>query len=113
MNNKTDFLLAALGTQMFVFMWIATSFAILAWIINWGMCCCCASRRDVKTGRRRGNSAAYGHGQGMTGAANDQIFESSGSNNVIGDEKYKSAGSKRGRLAFGGFGRRRDTTESV
>jgi len=45
---------------MFVFMWIATAFSIFGWLIAMGMSCCCASRRDVKTGRRKGRLSAYG-----------------------------------------------------
>jgi hypothetical protein len=51
---------AGLGTQMFVFMWIATAFSIFAWLIHVSLACCCASRRDVKTGRRKGRKSAYG-----------------------------------------------------
>lgn len=48
-----------LGSKMFVFMWIASGAAILGWLIQLGQCCCCASRRDVKTGRRKGSKKAY------------------------------------------------------
>lgn len=54
---------ASLGTQMFVFMWIAAAAAILAFIVQLGMCCCCASRRDVKSGRKRGSKHAWENGQ--------------------------------------------------
>ncbi|KAI9754678.1 MAG: hypothetical protein M4579_004583 [Chaenotheca gracillima] len=50
---------ASIGGRMFAFMWIASGFAILGWLLNLGMCCCGASRRDVKTGRRKGNKHAY------------------------------------------------------
>lgn len=50
---------AEIGTKMFVFMWIASGAAILGWLIQFGECCCCASRRDVKTGRRKGSKNAY------------------------------------------------------
>jgi len=50
---------ASIGVEMFAFMWIAAGTAILAWIIQLGMCCCCASRRDVRTGRKRGSMKAY------------------------------------------------------
>ncbi|KAL8687241.1 MAG: hypothetical protein Q9218_006530 [Villophora microphyllina] len=46
---------AELGTTMFVFMWIAAAPAILGWLIQFGECCCCASERDVRTGRRKGS----------------------------------------------------------
>jgi len=50
---------ASIGNKMFAFMWVASAFSILAWLIQTGLCCCCASRRDVKTGRKRGNEKAY------------------------------------------------------
>lgn len=50
---------AEVGVQMFAFMWVATAGTILAALIQAGLCCCCASRRDVKTGRKRGNEKAY------------------------------------------------------
>lgn len=50
---------ANIGIQMFVFMWIASGTAIIAWLVQMGLCCCCASRRDVKTGRKRGSKKAY------------------------------------------------------
>ena len=51
---------ASLGTDMFVFMWIGTSFSIIGFAIHLCLSCCCASRRDVRTGRRKGNKKAYG-----------------------------------------------------
>ncbi|KAH4258829.1 hypothetical protein HBI04_106540 [Parastagonospora nodorum] len=50
---------AEIGTTIFVFMWIASAFTIFAWLVQMGLCCCCASRRDVKTGRKRGSEKAY------------------------------------------------------
>lgn len=50
---------ARLGVKMWTFMWIATAFAIFTWLIQTGMCCCCASRRDVKIGRKKGSEKAY------------------------------------------------------
>ena len=49
-----------IGTQMFAFMWIAAASAILAWLITLGQCCCCASRRDVKRGKKTGSKKAWG-----------------------------------------------------
>jgi len=49
---------ATIGTKIFVFMWIATAFAILAFLIQMGLCCCCASRRDVKKGTKKGSKKA-------------------------------------------------------
>lgn len=40
-------------------MWIAAGASIIAFIIQLGMCCCCASRRDVRTGRKRGSMRAW------------------------------------------------------
>jgi len=50
---------ATIGLEMFVFMWIAAGCAIIAWLIQMGECCCCASRRDVRTGRKRGSKKAW------------------------------------------------------
>lgn len=50
---------ANIGTQMFAFMWIAAGTAILAWLIQMGLCCCCASRRDVRRGKKRGSKKAW------------------------------------------------------
>jgi hypothetical protein len=50
---------ASIGIRMFAFMWIATAFAIITWLIHVGMCCCCASRRDVRLGKRKGSKKAY------------------------------------------------------
>ncbi|KAI9892225.1 MAG: hypothetical protein M1814_001684 [Vezdaea aestivalis] len=44
---------ANVGLQMFAFMWIGAACATVAWIIQMSMCCCCTSRRDVKTGRKK------------------------------------------------------------
>ncbi|RYO89325.1 hypothetical protein DL766_005165 [Monosporascus sp. MC13-8B] len=40
------------GMKMLGFMWVATGFTLLAFVIHAGLCCCCTSRRDIKTGRR-------------------------------------------------------------
>lgn len=50
---------AEIGAEMFAFMWIAAVTAILAWLIQMGMCCCCASRRDVRRGKKRGSKKAW------------------------------------------------------
>lgn len=50
---------ASIGDEMFAFMWIAAGSAILAWLIQMGLCCCCASRRDVSTGRKKGSAKAW------------------------------------------------------
>lgn len=51
---------ASIGTDMFAFMWIGSGCSIFGWLIHASMMCCCASRRDVRTGRRRGRKSAYG-----------------------------------------------------
>lgn len=50
---------ANIGTKMFVFMWIAAAAAFLAFLIQTCLMCCCASRRDVRTGRKHGSDKAY------------------------------------------------------
>lgn len=57
---------AQIGVKMFVFMWIASAFSIFAWLIQTGLCCCCASRRDVKKGKKRGSKHAWENQAGMT-----------------------------------------------
>ena len=39
---------AEIGITMFAFMWVASAMTIFAWLFQMGLCCCCASRRDVK-----------------------------------------------------------------
>ena len=48
-----------IGIEMFIFMWIASACAIVGWLIMMGECCCCASRRDVREGRKRGSKSAW------------------------------------------------------
>ncbi|KAJ4401175.1 hypothetical protein N0V85_005587 [Neurospora sp. IMI 360204] len=43
---------ADVGTHMFIFMWIATGFTMWSFAVHSGMGCCCASKRDLKSGRR-------------------------------------------------------------
>lgn len=50
---------ASIGVPMFAFMWTASACAIFAFLIQLALSCCCASRRDVKTGRKRGSEKAY------------------------------------------------------
>ncbi|EFQ96040.1 hypothetical protein CFE70_006959 [Pyrenophora teres f. teres 0-1] len=50
---------ADIGTTLFAFMWVASAFAIFAWLVQMGLCCCCASRRDVRKGKKRGSEKAY------------------------------------------------------
>ncbi|KAK5628862.1 hypothetical protein RRF57_004577 [Xylaria bambusicola] len=45
---------ASLGAQMLAFQWIAAGFNLLAFIFHAGLGCCCTSRRDLRTGRKRG-----------------------------------------------------------
>jgi hypothetical protein len=80
---------ASLGTDMFAFMWTGAAFSIFGFIIHLCLGCCCASRRDVVTGRRRGNGAAY--------------------KNVVVDEKKPA----RTRLTVPKFGRRKRVGEYI
>jgi hypothetical protein len=50
---------ASVGIPMLVFMWIASACTVFAFLTHLFLSCCCASRRDVRTGRRRGNKSAY------------------------------------------------------
>lgn len=50
---------ASLGMDMFAFMWIGTGFSLFGFLIHLGLSCCGASRRDVRSGRRKGNKMAY------------------------------------------------------
>lgn len=45
---------------MFAFMWVGSACSIFGWLIHAGLGCCCASRRDVITGKRKGRKSAYG-----------------------------------------------------
>jgi len=40
---------AQVGKEMFAFMWIAATFATLASLIQLSLCCCCTSRRNLRT----------------------------------------------------------------
>jgi len=44
---------AEVGGMMFVFMWVAAGAGVVGFAVHAGMGCCCTSRRDVKSGRRR------------------------------------------------------------
>ena len=50
---------ARIGNTMFALMWIASAFAIFAFVIQLCLLCCCASRRDVRRGKKRGSRKAY------------------------------------------------------
>jgi hypothetical protein len=65
-----------------------------AWLVQTGLCCCCASRRDVKTGRKKGSEKAY---QMPENAATDRV-SMRGANGAL---QEKSAGKRKFR-----FGRR-------
>lgn len=43
---------ADVGVKMFVFMWMATGFAGMSFIIHSALGCCCTSRRDIRIGRK-------------------------------------------------------------
>ncbi len=55
---------ATIGTKIFAFMWIATACSIVGWLVQMGMCCCCASRRDVRRGVNGRGRRAYADGRG-------------------------------------------------
>ncbi|KAI2640281.1 SUR7/PalI family-domain-containing protein [Xylaria nigripes] len=44
---------ASIGTRMLVFEWTAAAFTLLAFLVHAGLGCCCTSRRDLRTGRKR------------------------------------------------------------
>ncbi|KAM0797467.1 SUR7/PalI family-domain-containing protein [Usnea florida] len=48
-----------IGIKMFAFMWVASGTAIVGWLIQLGLCCCCASRRDVRLGKKTGRAKAW------------------------------------------------------
>ena len=48
-----------LGNVMFAMIWTASAFALFSWAIDLALMCCCASRRDVRSGRKRGSRKAY------------------------------------------------------
>lgn len=50
-----------IGVKMFAFMWVACVCAIVGWLVQSGLCCCCASRRDVKLGKKTGRAKAWRH----------------------------------------------------
>jgi hypothetical protein len=76
---------------MFAFMWIAAGFNLFGFLIHLFLTCCCASKRDVRTGRRRGNKAAYG--------------------DAVGDEKKPAIGRKFASMPK--FGQKKTTGEVV
>jgi hypothetical protein len=43
---------AYVGVRMMVFVWVASGFVITAFVIHAALGCCCASKRDITTGRR-------------------------------------------------------------
>ncbi|KAF2648500.1 integral membrane protein-like protein [Lophiostoma macrostomum CBS 122681] len=75
---------ADIGEKMFAFMWVASAFSIFAWLVQTGLCCCGASRRDVKTGRKRGNEKAY---TGVDGAGNGIAPGTNGANGRGAEEE--------------------------
>ena len=48
-----------IGIEMFAFMWIASACTLLGWIVQMGLCCCCASRRDIRKGKKVGRKKAW------------------------------------------------------
>ncbi|KAI9642887.1 hypothetical protein NHQ30_008621 [Ciborinia camelliae] len=87
---------ASIGNQMFAFMWIGAACSIIAWLIHVGMCCCGASRRDVKSGRRMGSKKAYSSGMVMMDEKNG------GGDGGGGAKKRKLSLFKRSRMSSAG-----------
>lgn len=58
-SNTTVNIGATIGVPMFAMMWTASATAIWAWLIQLGLMCCCASRRDIKKGKKRGSKKAW------------------------------------------------------
>ena len=56
---------ANIGKKMLAFTWIASAFAVFAWIIQLSLVCCCTSRRDVIKAERESAS------EGATGGHED------------------------------------------
>ena len=52
------------GNEMFAFMWIAAGSSLFGALIMVGECCCCRSRRDVRTGRKMKGKIVNGDGIG-------------------------------------------------
>lgn len=50
---------AEVGITMFALMWVASACALVAFIIQLSLTCCCASRRDVRKGKKKGSKKAY------------------------------------------------------
>jgi UPF0716 family protein affecting phage T7 exclusion len=52
-NAQSDLNIGAdIGVQMFAFMYLAAGFSLLAFVTHVGLCCCCRSVRDVRSGRK-------------------------------------------------------------
>jgi len=61
---------AIIGKKMIAFIWIATAFAIFAWIIQ--ICLVCAGMRHVMKGRRRWRRRSKSATEGTTGQPRSQ-----------------------------------------
>jgi hypothetical protein len=57
--ESTVNIIPEIGVKMFAFMWTASACVLVGWLVQMGMCCCCASRRDVRHGRKRGRKRAW------------------------------------------------------
>lgn len=75
LTSQTDLNVKAdVGIKMIAFMWIATGFTLISFIIHAGLCCCCTSRRDIRTGRRtarHANEVTSNEKKDRTAAASD------------------------------------------
>jgi hypothetical protein len=83
---------AGLGLQMMVFMWIGAGGSFIGFIIQLGLSCCCASERDVKTGRRMGSKDAYGEA-GSVPVQEAKEKKSEGRRRCMGRKKTRGDGS--------------------
>lgn len=83
----------SVGIQMFAFMWVAAVFNLFGFLIHIFLTCCCASERDVRTGRRKGSKAAY--------------------TSAISDEKNQPTSRRFGAPKLPTFGRKKTASEVV
>ena len=63
-----------IGREMFAFMWIATACALVGWGVQMGLCCCSASRRDVRLGKKWGRREAWEKGEKVEGKGGRRLW---------------------------------------
>lgn len=74
---------ASVGVTMFALMWTAAACSIFAFVIQLCLMCCCASRRDVKKGKKRGSEKAYPEGM----VTNDMVMSEKPRRGFFGRKK--------------------------